>query len=548
MPIDALALPLLVVTVIGLIGYATYLRRLGFADARTGWFIVAAIAVAMVLTEVLASGASGFVGFPLYLLFIIAPISLQTRLHRAIGAGDEDRARRLAWLLARIHPTRAVREELSALPIILALRAGDDVPPAELDRVARGLPLVRRAFDVVLLHNRRDVDAVRAAFTDPEERAALFAQGLGAIYVQAVGCTESDGDALAEALARAIAGDPTFQQPERAARLIIQSHALAGDVARTSALADGLCMYLARGDRELCIALAEWCAARPDAARRTLARALEQHGDHRIARSTLASLDAMIVRRPPRASTSHTPGLVKRLASLRRGAPALRAVSTFLGRHAVRPRLTWTWMAVLVGVYVVFAATGNPFDLNHHYAWGALYIGEVPPPWQTWAHVREFDLGEAWRLGTLTLLHFGSLHLGLNVIMLWRFGTFVEALFGRARMAVLYVLSALASGLAVVVQGHPSLLLIGASGAIMALGGAVIAALLLRRDLRSTPVGRAELIALVLLFGLQIVFDSITPEVSGTAHAAGMAAGFVFGAMLLPRRDRAFMAMLEQPD
>src|SRR5690606_30747872 len=124
---------------------------------------------------------AGFVGFGLYLFLVIAPISLQQRIHRAITAGDERRARGLAWLLARIHPTRAVRDELAALPIILALRAGDDVSPADLDIIARGQPLVRRSFDIVLLHDRRDVDAARAAFADPEERAALFAQGLGSI-------------------------------------------------------------------------------------------------------------------------------------------------------------------------------------------------------------------------------------------------------------------------------------------------------------------------------------------------------------------------------
>ncbi|MCY1057820.1 rhomboid family intramembrane serine protease [Nannocystis sp. SCPEA4] len=533
MPIDALALPLLVVTAIGLFGYALYLRRLGWPDARGGWAIVAAIVLATALAAVFAPHSAGFVAFGLYLLLIIAPLSLQTRLHRAIGAGDEERARRLGWLLARIHPTQAVREELAALPIILALRAGDDVPPAELDRVARGMPEVRRAFDIILLHNRRDVDAVRAAFADPEQRAGLFAQGLGAIYVQAVACTDPDGDVLAEALARALAGDPTFGQPERAARLIIQAHALAGDVARTSALAEGLGMYLARGDREVLLALAEWCAGRPDAARRTIARGLTQHADHRIARATLASLDAMIVRRPPHPSTSHTPELTRRLAALRRGAPALRAVSTFLGRHAVRPRLTWAWMAVLVGVYAVFALTGDPYDLERHYEWGALFVDST------------FDIGDAWRLGTLTLLHFGGLHLLLNVLMLWRFGTFVEALFGRARMAAIYVLSAALSGLAVVARGDP-VLLVGASGAIMALGGAVIAALLLRRDLRTSRIGRAELVALAVLFGLQILFDSFTPEVSGTAHLAGIAAGVVLGALFLPRRDRAFLDMLEQ--
>nr|WP_263429488.1 rhomboid family intramembrane serine protease [Nannocystis pusilla] len=190
-------------------------------------------------------------------------------------------------------------------------------------------------------------------------------------------------------------------------------------------------------------------------------------------------------------------------------------------------------MAVLLGVYGVFALTGDPYDLERHYEWGALFVDS------------SFGIGDAWRLGTLTLLHFGGLHLLLNVLMLWRFGTFVEALFGRARMAAIYGLSAALSGLAVVVKGDP-VLLVGASGAIMALGGAVIAALLLRRDLRTSRIGRAELVALAVLFGLQILFDSFTPEVSGTAHLAGIAAGVVLGALFLPRRDRAFVDMLEQ--
>lgn len=529
MPIDALALPLLVVTAMGLLGYALHLRRLAFSDARLGYAILAVIVLITAVAAVFVGMRAGFVGFALYSFFVIVPVSLQQRIQRAITAGDERHALRLAWILARIHPTGAVRDELAALPIILALRAGDDVSPADLDRISRGQPLVRRSFDIVFLHNRRDVDATRAAFADPEERAALFAQGLGSIYIQAVGCSDPNGDALAEAIARALAADPSFQQPERAARLILQAHALAGDRERTAALADALAMYLERGDRELCVALATWCAGDPGAARDILARALAHHHGHRVACSMLASLDAMIARRDPRPATTRTPVLERRLAALRRSAPALRAVSTFLGRHAVRPHLTWTWMAVLVAYYAVFASLGDPYDIEHAYAWGALYTGD-------------FTISEVWRLGALTLLHMGGLHLALNVLMLWFFGGFVEALFGRLRLAAIYILGAGLSGFTVVFLRDPAqpLLLVGASGAIMALGGAVLAALLLRRDLRTSAVGRRTLISLAVLFALQVGFDLVTPQVSGTAHLAGILAGLLLGAIFLPRHDLLF--------
>ena len=202
-------------------------------------------------------------------------------------------------------------------------------------------------------------------------------------------------------------------------------------------------------------------------------------------------------------------------------------MSPFLGRQARRPLLTWTWLALLLGVYAAYAAAGEPEDPAHAYAWGALFVPE-------------FNAGEAWRLATLTLLHAGGLHLALNLLMLWRFGGFVEALFGRARLAAIYVLSAAISGLTVVLlPSDEYTLLVGASGAIMALGGAVLAALVVRRDLRATRIGRAELIVLSVLFALQILFDAITPQVSGTAHAAGIAAGLLLGALLMPRPQRA---------
>lgn len=530
MPVDALALPLLVVTALGVLGYALVLRRnAGAPGVRSGWLLVALIVAATLLAAATIGERAGFVAFALYNLGVVVPFWLRQRLQRAYGAGDEQRALRLARLLRIVHPTQAVRDEVASLPTLLALRAGDDVPPAELDRIAGDHPHVRRLFDVVVLHNRRDVDAVRAAFDDPEERAELFAQGLGAIYVQAIGCTDPSGDRLAEAIAAALAGDPLLRQPERGARLVIQCHALAGDVAATRALGEALAMYLERGDKLVLLGLAQWCAGDRAAALATLAAGQTAVCDHRVARATLASLAAMIERRPPRPATAPSPALQHRLAALRREVPVLRALAPFLGRHARRPRLTHAWMAVLLVSFAAVEATGDSLDPEHLYACGALAVDLFTP-------------AEAWRLATLTLLHAGGLHLTLNVLMLWRFGGFVEALYGRARLAAIYALSAALSGLAVVSFGGHHLL-VGASGAIMALGGAVLAALLVRRDLRATPIGRTELIVLVLLFVLQVVFDVTTPEVSATAHAAGILSGLLLGALLTPRTDAALANM-----
>lgn len=524
MPIDVLALPLLVVTALGAAGYAWQLRQLrGVPGVRASWLLLAAVVAITLAAYALIGTSAGFVGFILYTTLLVGPLWLRHRLHRAITAGDEARARWYGRLFILLRPTRDVREEVATLPTILALRAGDDVPPDALERITADRPQLRRSFDVIALHNRRDVEPVLAAFADPDARAELLAQGLGPVLIQAQGCVDPDGDALAAAIAAALAGDPNLQQPERFARLIVQVHALAGEVATTRKLLLALAMYLERGDAALLLALAQWCAGDLAAAREGLAAALPDLQAHRVARSMLTSFDAMLQRRGPRPATLVTAPLRMRLDGLRRAVPVLQVLAPFLGRHARRPRLTSAWLAVLLAVYAAYAATGDPGDPEHAYAWGALYVPEFTP-------------GEAWRLATLTLLHAGGLHLTLNVLMLWRFGGFVEALYGRARLAAIYVLSAAISG--VTVAYYPTgdqTLLLGASGAIMALGGAVLAALLVRKDLRATRIGRAELIVLVILFGLQIVFDAITPQVSATAHASGIAAGILLGGLLMPR-------------
>lgn len=528
MPVDALALPLLIVTAMGVLGYSLALRRhAGAPDVWFGWLVVAAIVLATALAALRLGERAGFVGFALYMLGVVTPFWLRARMQRAYAAGDERAARWILRALTLLQPTRAMRHEAAVLPARLALRAGDEVSADVLDRLAGGDADLRRTLDVVILHNRRDVDGVRAAFTASDDaRAELLAQGLGPPYIQAIALTDPSGDALAEAIAAALAGDPSLRLPERTARLVIQAHALAGDVTATAALTDHLGMYLERGDRPLLRALAALCAGDRAGALRTVATGLSDVGEHRVARAGLTSFAAMVERRPPRPATTASGALQHRLATLRAQVPTLAALAPFLGRHARRPRLTHAWMAVLVLLFIALEATGDSLDPEHLYAWGALGVDQ-------------FDLAESWRLATATLLHAGALHLLLNVLMLWRFGAFVEALYGRARLVAIYLVSAAVTGLAVVWFGaEEHHLLVGASGAIMALGGAVLAALLVRRDLRATPVGRTELIVLVILFSLQVAFDLATPEVSATAHASGIVTGLLLGAALTPRPAR----------
>ncbi|MET0517880.1 MAG: rhomboid family intramembrane serine protease, partial [Burkholderiaceae bacterium] len=76
--------------------------------------------------------------------------------------------------------------------------------------------------------------------------------------------------------------------------------------------------------------------------------------------------------------------------------------------------------------------------------------------------------GEWWRLITATFLHYGPLHLGLNMLALWWFGAAIEQVLGRGRYLLLYVVSGLA-GAAGALIFSPTSPTVGASGALFGL-------------------------------------------------------------------------------
>ena len=55
--------------------------------------------------------------------------------------------------------------------------------------------------------------------------------------------------------------------------------------------------------------------------------------------------------------------------------------------------------------------------------------------------------GEWWRLGSAMFLHFGAVHLTLNLWALWDGGQLVERMYGHARFAGIYFASGLTGNL-----------------------------------------------------------------------------------------------------
>jgi membrane associated rhomboid family serine protease len=81
--------------------------------------------------------------------------------------------------------------------------------------------------------------------------------------------------------------------------------------------------------------------------------------------------------------------------------------------------------------------------------------------------------GEWWRLITAPFLHYGPLHLGMNMLVLWFIGPALEEYFGHWRYLLVYVVSGLAGSAGALIVS-PGALTVGASGAIFGIMGAAV--------------------------------------------------------------------------
>lgn len=82
--------------------------------------------------------------------------------------------------------------------------------------------------------------------------------------------------------------------------------------------------------------------------------------------------------------------------------------------------------------------------------------------------------GEQWRLLTHIFLHWGLLHLGINMWSLWALGQHVEMVYGSGRMAFIYLVAGVSGGFASAVLRSGPVHSAGASGAIFGLLGALL--------------------------------------------------------------------------
>jgi len=191
---------------------------------------------------------------------------------------------------------------------------------------------------------------------------------------------------------------------------------------------------------------------------------------------------------------------------------------------AVRPVsvVTLTLIAINVLIFVVMVVMGvsatypTPEDLL---PWGADF-GPLT-----------LGAGQWWRLFTACFLHFGIIHIGFNMYVLYQVGMTTEFLYGRAKYLLIYLLAGVGGNI-VSLYVHPDSVGAGASGAIFGVYGAFLGFLLIRRNV-IPKLAMAQMVRSAAIFlGINLVYGLARAETDLSAHIGGLAIGFMLGCYL----------------
>jgi len=229
----------------------------------------------------------------------------------------------------------------------------------------------------------------------------------------------------------------------------------------------------------------------------------------------------------------HKPHTRKRLRSHGPTLPTCNARNGTQMPLATRSPYTITTVLIALNalVFLAMVASGisfiqpSPVDV---FRWGADY-----GPATIGAH-------QYWRLFTAMFLHFGIIHIGMNMFVLFQVGPAIEVTFGRLRYIALYLFSGIFASM-VSLWIHPRSVGAGASGAIFGLYGAIFAFILDNRHTLAPAAVRTITRSAGIFVLYNVAYGSVSRTTDLAAHIGGLIGGFLAGLLLQRPRPQAVL-------
>jgi rhomboid protease GluP len=145
--------------------------------------------------------------------------------------------------------------------------------------------------------------------------------------------------------------------------------------------------------------------------------------------------------------------------------------------------------------------------------------------------------GQWWRLITNCFIHFGFIHLLMNMYALVFVGLFLEPFLGKAKFITAYLLTGIIASLASL-WWHDHTVSAGASGAIFGMYGVFLA--LLSTNYIERGMRKGLLINIGIFVVYNLVYGGFKGGIDNAAHIGGLVSGLLMG--------YAFMPSLRRPD
>ncbi|CAN5416824.1 hypothetical protein BH20VER3_BH20VER3_04270 [soil metagenome] len=476
-----------------------------------GWGIAALIVLAGCgLAWLAAPTVAGFIGGVFWFLLLVLPSLAERKIAAWVLVQRPSEARRLALVRRTLHPW----EDSPYRPSLL--RSLEQAKAGRLDLALDQLAAERAAATPA----GRFATALTFALTEnwlglvqwcQRDLAVTNNPALLSLYCRALGEVGAQSEQVLLLTAQAEARETRLTTDLSQVFNLVLGAAFAGQKNELVRLLEGDMRRLPAEQQQFWLATAEMQEGDTGPARERLQRLRVATQDAVLRRS----IDRRLAH-PPAAATL-SPGATRQLARLLGGSsgaphhPPGRTPAT--GAPAVWALILFN--VAMFGVEMIMGGSTNPLTLQN--------LGGLEPAAVIVRH-------EYWRLLTALFLHYGALHLSVNLLGLYILGPSLERLLGATKFLLSYLVSGLGSSAGVVVLWSLGLnqsdLLVGASGSIMGVIG-VSAGLLVRH--RQSPLAGRQLKNFIAIVAIQTAFDLWRPEVSLSAHLSGFVSGLLLG-------------------
>ena len=178
--------------------------------------------------------------------------------------------------------------------------------------------------------------------------------------------------------------------------------------------------------------------------------------------------------------------------------------------------VTYVIMGINILMFILMAMNGaGIIDANSmvHINWGSNYTPLTLG-------------GEWWRLLTNVFIHFGIIHLAINMYCLYTVGIYLEPMLGKQKYIIAYLCTGVLASITSLWWHKDGVNSAGASGAIFGLYGLFLVMLTTKIIPKQVRQPLLQSIAIFVIFNL---IYGMKGGVDNSAHVGGLVSGFVIG-------------------